>query len=210
MAGVTGDILELDVAGRRLTTTGRLQAGAPSPLARHSSDGRWIVLGSLQGTAPLTLHDGRTGERIAVLAEDLRRASARVLSGGEIAVAGVRQETAVIQIHAADGALLRTADLGPARFASINAEPAEGELLLASLPGGTDLTWRVWVVDRGSLRVVRTLDRLRPVAHDWWMPEMPEPQVGARRSRLFLDEAGALVEVDVHTFRRKVLLQPAR
>ena len=203
------ELLELDVAARKLEVTGRFELKTPKPVvvSPNLTGDRLLVI---EGPQALSLRDGRTGALLALLAlpegDTLR--SLAFLSSGRIAVAcGTPAQTRLL-LFSVQGALERTLPLGPGRWVSLAGEMAPGKILIGvrsasaeqlQKPWTDGRGWMTYVVDEATGQLAPLAEGLVPVAgQPWWsgaaVParDLPVSQAG----RLYVDEAGRLVRLD--------------
>ena len=155
--------------------------------------------------ASLTLHDGVTGARLATLVPEGAggRLSARFLRDGRLAVVeaghGIR-----LRVFTPEGTETASVDVASGFATTQVTETAPG-ILAVVLPYHRPRHEAVTVlVDASSGRVIRREMGLSPAGPSWFATGMtPPPTIP---TNLFIDDAGALVRLDVATGARQVVL----
>jgi len=203
------DILELDVARRRLTRTGT--AGPFSrtfPILADASRERLIVR---DGTASIALVDGRTGDLIRRIdGGGARSRSADFLSDGRIALFESVGGRGTLALLSRDGERRKEFPVGPADRAFILGErrPGAVEIVAGSLADLGARNGSVLVIDLESGTIEKWGDHLLPAAP---YPRLfsgdpgAAPAPGSPATRLFYDHDSALVELLAPFRIRRVL-----
>lgn len=196
------DVVVLDPASRRSTVTGHIATrGNPNELWGPGAD-RVAIVHRSDFRPSLTLHDGATGALLATPVDEgaAGRVSATFLHDGRLAVvetgAGVR-----LRVFTRDGVEVLSLAIAP-QFAMAQAFEVEDGVVAVQLPfqaaGGAS---RSVLVDVAAGRVTRVEQGLRPAAGGF-----PREVTDSPASRLFIDDRGAVVRLDVATGARTIVL----
>jgi len=203
------DILELDVAHRRLSRTGT--AGPFSrtfPIVADASRERLIVR---DGPASIALVDGRNGSLIRRIdgGGALSRA-ADFLSDGRIALFESAEGRGTLALLSREGERRKEFPVGPAERAFILGErrPGAVEIVAGSRADLGVRNGNVLVVDLETGTIEKWCDHLLPAApYPRLLSGDPgaAPAPGSLATRLFFDRDGALVELVAPYRMRRVL-----
>lgn len=219
LAAIDAEIRDLSLSSKKSLVTGRLDLESLSWL-RLSADGRFLVgtrraTEDASGPRTVMLLDGRTGARVATLAEGLQSAQARLLVGNRIVVAGIAKAGARALFFEGErgwSAPARTVELGPAVRITLGGEIDTGRVAISLFPFEEETKAhpraKLVVVDAASGAVSQLGEGLVPVDRmGWWIdPVMTPPEAGAPWTSLFLDADGRLVRLDPATGKQTVLL----
>jgi len=200
----TLDVLVLDPATRKATTTGHI-ATRGYPFERWGPGAARVAVVHSQARRPsVTLHDGSTGALIATLVPEGRAGgiACTFLRDGRLAVVEYGRGV-VLRVFSKEGAESLSLEITPTfGFAEV-AEVAPGvlavELPIHGAAAGSDSV----LVDVSAGRVIRREHGLKPAASSWFARgARVVPDAGS----LFIDDRGALVRLDVATGARQVVL----
>jgi hypothetical protein len=180
----TTQTLELDVSSKKIQPTGRLE---PAALPRALA---------------------------ATFSEKLKAPKMRFLSGGRIAVAGLAEGRALLEIFSEDeGTPSSRVELGAGKNVVLGGEIALGRVAVALNPfrsndGRSRRAWKVAFVDVATGAISPGPEGLIPADRlGWWFfPVMPTSDAGSPASKLFLDADGALVRLDPASGKQEILL----
>jgi hypothetical protein len=203
------DILELDVARRRLAATGTAGPFARTfPILTDSSRERLLVR---DGPASLALLDARTGNLIRRIAgANARSRSADFLADGRIALFESVGGAGTLALLSRDGERQKEFPIGPAERAYVLGErrPGAVEIVAGSKAEIGERIGTVLVIDLETGNVERWADHLLPAAP---YPRLfsgdpgNAPAPGSLAMRLFFTPDGALVELEAPGRLRRVL-----
>jgi hypothetical protein len=152
----------------------------------------------------LSLHDGTTGARLATLAADgtADSVSSTFLADGRVAVVEVHHAVR-LRVFTRDGSESLSLEIAP-RLAFVRpVEVAPGIVAVEIRNLEAFDTWTSVLVDVDHARVLRTERGLRPAPSSWYARVSGTTLVP---SRLFIDDAGALVRLDLAKGARAKLL----
>jgi len=212
-------ILSFDIASRRLQETGRIApaTGYEKPELAAALRNRLLVAQRDRGSLTwlTSLHDGRTGARLAALgtAASPWAMTRRFLADGRVVVAGSRDGQASLYVFSPEGSEERAISLGrwstvwssgevaPAQLVIATGRSAEGE---GFLHHGGDVA--IVDVNTGTVRPLAT--GLRPAEFPWWqtLSSMAAREPGSPAAWLFLTREGALVCLNPATGAQKLIL----
>jgi hypothetical protein len=214
-------ILSFDVASRRLQETGRIaQAiGYRRPEVAAGSRDRLLVIQQLDGPSLnwlASLHDGRTGERVAELGTGAASSWAmmrRFLADGRAVVARSKDGQASLHVFSPQGNEERTIPLGNWSTVRSGREVAPGQLVIAT---GRPAKGETFLRDGGEIVIVDVnAGTVRPLAKGLWPAEFPWWQTlssvvarepGSLAAWLFLTRERTLVRLDPATGAQKLIL----
>ena len=192
------EILDFDLAAKRLTTTGR--AGpfrGTFPILASPDRSRLLVR---EATAAVDLLDGETGRTLAKFgAADASFRSAAFLSDGTIALFESSRGAGRLCRLTPDGAVTSTLAVGPADRAWILGEPRAGDVMLAVSSGSGAARRHVIVVDRTTGRAESWGEDLLPAspfAATLSGDPGAAPAPGSLAARLFFTVDRTLVALD--------------
>lgn len=176
----TPPIVELDVAARRVTETGRyavpLEASALAVTA--AADGSLVLVRALPLSGEAFLLDGRTGALVGRIGgpADGKPIQAAFLSDRRVVTAQTVADGMVVSLHGTDGSLVRSVELpGKGWKALLGSEILPGVVTIAAAPapeGPGPARWnegRLLLVDLGTGKVTEGPAGLRPAfSPNWW------------------------------------------
>ncbi len=203
------DISELDVARRTLRRTATISGLEGTYTFCVDTSGERLLVREHGGTR-LSLFDGKSGSRLAVLAEGPRQASswAAFLSDGRAVFATSGDSGARLRVFAADGAPLRSIELPSTPRILLGAEAEPGKIVV----GATDNSfWEgaaSYLVDADGGGARKIADDLTPVSWSY-IPVRPVP-AGSEAAKLFYGPGRSLVRLDPLTGERRVVLEGRR
>jgi hypothetical protein len=203
------DILELDVAGRRLVRTGGIGDLASWPLLATDRTARRLLCLEMEAKR-VRLLDARSGRLIRPLTDSQAfGVTSGFLFDGRIFVVRRSGAERVLEVLSPDGERLREMPFpgGPlkgTRVTSMGAEVSPGRIVVSTGETG-DPTAFLLSLDEGTVRPLGP--HLQPVSRWAWFygPPNSVPPPGAPASTLFQD-GGSLVRLDLATGKREVLL----
>jgi len=203
------DILELDVASRRLVRTGGIGDLASWPLLATDRTAQRLVCVEMEAKR-MRLFDARTGRLIRQLTDSQKfGATFGFLFDGRIFVVSRSGTERVLEVLSPDGEPLREIPFpgGPlkgTRLTSMGGEASPGQLVVSTGDEG-DPTAFLIALDDGTVRQLG--QHLRPVSRWSWFygPANSVLPPGTPAARLFQDD-GSLIRVDPATGRRELLL----
>jgi hypothetical protein len=209
------EISELDVPSKKIETIGRINSLANRFTLRTETSGRRMLVQEFggKGIREIRLHDGRTGESLAVLstgdAVSTRRAD--FLSDGRIAVAEAGPKEARLRILSPDGGVQASVPLGPGGWVALGGEAASGRVIVAVRPSrdASVLDSGIFLVDPAAGRARPIATGLFPVSANAWL-FTTDPSIssapGSDSVRLFLGRGFSLVRLDLLTGGRSAVL----
>jgi hypothetical protein len=166
-----------------------------------SPDGQRLLLRARTqepGRGELAIADLRTGEPpIAIPApEDLSAFS--FLADGRVVI--VRRNRGRIDLHLLDsgGAELKRFNL-PGHRVRLGGQPARGLLVVMTMQGSSEKTWRSVLLDLES-------GALRPIGEELYPEGWPSLPPGSIGTQLFVQKKGSLVRIDPATGRHHAIL----
>jgi hypothetical protein len=205
-------IYEMDVIGRKLTETGRMGPFAGFLVLRTDARASRAIVLDPRGRK-MTLHDGWSGRRIAVLSSGERRSrNAAFLGDGRIAQVESSDTGTRVRIFSFDGDEQRMVPIrfGPGWRIGLGGEILPGVVAIAARSEKAD--WKdseCLLVDTRTGQTRTIGEHLFPAAAmAWWGRHDPSwyPAAGSEATRLFLDAGGSLIHFDASTGERRVIL----
>jgi len=205
-------IYEMDVAGRKLTETGRMGPFAGFLVLRTDAGASRAIVLDPRGRN-LTLHDGRSGRQIALLSSGEKRSrNAAFLGNGRIVQVESSDTGTRVHIFSSDGEEQRMVPIrfGPGWRMGLGGEILPGVVAVAVRSEKADRKdSECLLVDTRTGQTRSIGEHLFPaVAMAWWGRHDPSwyPAAGSEATRLFLDAGGSLIHFDASTGERQVIL----
>lgn len=205
-------IAEFDLSAKKIVTTGRIEAVSGPVFLRGEPSGRRILVHESR-KKEIRLHDGRTGQTLAVVSsgESITSRRAEFLSDGRIAVAEAGADGARLKILGAEGGEEITVPLGPGGSIALAGEPARGKIIavVRSAGGVGAFDSKILLVDVSTGEARKIVEGLFPVsAHAWWFGGDPtlSPAPGSEAVKLFFGPGYSLVRLDPLTGERRTVL----
>ncbi len=205
-------IYEMDVAAKKLIETGRMGPFAGFLVLRTDARASRAIVLDPRGRK-MTLHDGRSGRRIAALSSGERRSrNAAFLGDGRIAQVESSDTGTRVRLFSSDGEEQRMVPIrfGPGWRIGLGGEILPGVVAVAVRSETAD--WKdseCLLVDARTGQTRTIGEHLFPaVAMAWWGRHDPSwyPAAGSEATRLFLDAGGSLIHFDASTGERRVIL----
>jgi hypothetical protein len=201
-------LLELDVPGRKLATTGRVEAeSSPHVLSivqSRSGDRLLVADGNRR-----SLRDGRTGSLVAQLGEGQRSMGMEFIAGGGVVAVSIDGGRASLDMYSPAGAWEKRIPLGPAEFVPLSGQLEDGRILAFLLTSrNPEERWKnadLIAIDLSTGRVSSLSRGLRPFVGIWWLDSGPVFPSAGPGTKLFLDRDDALVRLDTKEGTRVVL-----
>jgi hypothetical protein len=196
------EILDATLPEGKPQVTGQLYASGHPWVSLNANGERALVWEWSLGR--LTLHEARSGRRLATLVEGTKPIArqAAFLADGRIAFVRVENGAAHLDLLTPSGERERTVGLGPAWRTILGGEPTPGRLFVGLQVGASH---DVVLVDLASGDVLRRDAGLKPI-NLISRPGVPAGGGGGGvGARLFLDSQGRLVRLDPDTGKREVL-----
>jgi WD40 repeat protein len=206
-------IFDVDVLANRAERTGSIDVdGRIFPILLSPSGDRLLLRGG-STRKQISLHESQTGKLIRTLAEATSPDSVwgDFLSDGQIVVASVHDGKAKLRLFSSEAEETRSIELGSGEHVFFGGEPASGQLLVGTGPGGErrNMNGTIWMIDLktgSSHRVGRglypTVSFPRLMSADPRLPLSP----GSRGTRLFYGPEKSLLELDPVTGERRTIL----
>ncbi|HVE65531.1 MAG TPA: hypothetical protein VNC59_03040, partial [Thermoanaerobaculia bacterium] len=163
-------IAEFDLSARKIVTTGRIGSVSGPVFLRIDPSGRRVLVHESR-KREIRLHDGRSGDALAVLSSgptSSRRAE--FLSDGRIVVAEAGADGARLRILGTEGVEEKAFALGPGGSIALAGEPASGKIIVVIRPAGAaTFDSKILLVDLPTGETRKIAEGLFPVsAHAWW------------------------------------------
>jgi hypothetical protein len=210
-------IFEVDVSAKRAEKTGSIDVdGRIFPILLNPSGDR-LLLRSGRTRKQISLHDSQTGRLIRTLAEATSPDSVwgDFLSDGQIVVASVHDGKAQLHLFSSEAEETRRIEVGGGEHVFFGGEPASGQLLVGTGPGGErhNMNGTIWMIDvktGSSHRVGRglypTVSFPRLMSADPRLALSP----GSPGTRLFYGPDKSLLELDPVTGERRTIIPSHR
>lgn len=209
--GLSLEVLELDIAGRKLVSTGRADFDnrGQVPVLKSPAGDRLLIREN-RG-ARITLRDSRSLALQVTLREGtpLVWTALTFLAEGRIVLGLSDKASSWLEVFSREGVPERRIPIAARTLVRIGAEPAAGRLLvsvqaLVRHEPGTPFPRSVLEeVDLREGTVRRLAEGLEPIPV-WWSPDPVVP--GSEASKLVLENYKRLVRLDPATGERRVLL----
>jgi hypothetical protein len=202
------DISELDVSAGRLTKSGAAEDVQEWSFVIADRTGDRLLIFEPHFRR-VQLVDGRSGRRLAVLAEAPTRSWGRFLSDGRILLAERIGDRRRLHLFGEDGSPARVIELPGGEQVSLGGEAAPGRIIVGVGALGDQ---KILLVDLDSGEVRSVADHLSPVVRSlsFFGPANATVMQGSEATKLFLRGSGALVRLDPLSGERRQVLPPPK
>jgi hypothetical protein len=196
------DILEFDVAKRKVARLGHFEATGRFLWLSASSDGSRLLTRYKNSVAEgMEIRDGRTAALL--WSSTSLHGFSQILDDGSVAIPQKREGAMWVDLIR-DGQRVRAVKIGNFDHLIPTLEVAPGKLLLSASDDGKPRRWTQVVIDVNRGAVERVGPGLR--ATSWWWAETDPRRPPTGPVRAFVDQKGGLVRWDPLAGDQKVVI----